>query len=309
MAKIDWKFKDEVGTNLNRYKATNVNTGEEKTLDLVRNANITTSGTLLNAQNLNVLIDAINSNANNIEGNGNDIADLQDYTDEINNKVSTNTNDISNLKKQINTSNTNIANKTPYIEFTSSTTANSTIDRVKTFMEELVGHTFNSYYEGEVFTCKIKMKSYSPYCFLASVLEVQQETFEVAMLDLQTLDYYWGTVREGTTQGNFYVRQIKRCNHFIQIQDSTAGVYGYFAKVFFNINTTYTGIYTWQTLKGYRSGYPASGYVQAYMQYFPVYEIELTSTGIDFKYIAKDGFATISHSYDVLSLSDTVVGD
>ena len=33
MAKINWVFQDESGTNLNRYIATNVATGEEITFD------------------------------------------------------------------------------------------------------------------------------------------------------------------------------------------------------------------------------------------------------------------------------------
>lgn len=60
MAKINWVFQDESGTNLNRYIATNVNTGEEITFDLSRGGNITIIGTPLNAEKLNSLINAIN---------------------------------------------------------------------------------------------------------------------------------------------------------------------------------------------------------------------------------------------------------
>ena len=60
MAKINWVFQNESGTHLNRYKATNVNTGEEIVFDLLRNANISIVGTPLNAEKLNELITAIN---------------------------------------------------------------------------------------------------------------------------------------------------------------------------------------------------------------------------------------------------------
>ena len=61
MAKIEWVFQNEQGTNLNRYKAINVSTGEEIVFDLLRNANISIVGTPLNAEKLNGLINAINS--------------------------------------------------------------------------------------------------------------------------------------------------------------------------------------------------------------------------------------------------------
>lgn len=64
MAKINWVFQDESGTNLNRYIATNVNTGEEITFDLSRGGNITIIGTPLNAEKLNSLINAINDIGN-----------------------------------------------------------------------------------------------------------------------------------------------------------------------------------------------------------------------------------------------------
>ena len=60
MAKINWVFQDESGTNLNRYIATNVATGEEITFDLSSGGNITIIGTPLNAEKLNSLINAIN---------------------------------------------------------------------------------------------------------------------------------------------------------------------------------------------------------------------------------------------------------
>ena len=62
MGKINWNFQDEQGTNLNRYIATNVATGEQFTFDLLRNGQISVVGTPLNADNLNDLIKAINNN-------------------------------------------------------------------------------------------------------------------------------------------------------------------------------------------------------------------------------------------------------
>ena len=73
MSKVNFTFKDEVGTNLNRYEATNISNGQKQTLDLVRKANIQTNGTLLNASNLNALITAINDNVDNISENSKNI--------------------------------------------------------------------------------------------------------------------------------------------------------------------------------------------------------------------------------------------
>lgn len=66
MSKINWVFQNENGTNLNRYIATNVATGEQITFDLLRGANISIVGTPLNAENLNSLIEAINNNYDTI---------------------------------------------------------------------------------------------------------------------------------------------------------------------------------------------------------------------------------------------------
>ena len=60
MAKIQWVFQDESGTNLNRYIATNVETGEQTTFDLLRGGSISVVGTPLNAEKLNELVSAIN---------------------------------------------------------------------------------------------------------------------------------------------------------------------------------------------------------------------------------------------------------
>lgn len=68
MSKINWVFQNENGTNLNRYIATNVATGERITFDLLRGAIIPQGqeGTPLNASTLNSLINAINSNYDEI---------------------------------------------------------------------------------------------------------------------------------------------------------------------------------------------------------------------------------------------------
>ena len=76
MAKINWLFQNEQGTNLNRYKAINVSTGEEITFDLFRNGNISVVGTPLNAENMNSLINAINEVYDNfISKDGGNIID------------------------------------------------------------------------------------------------------------------------------------------------------------------------------------------------------------------------------------------
>ena len=66
MAKIEWVFQDEVVDIPNRYIATNVETGENITVDLLRGGNVRIVGTPLNASNLNSLITAINNNFDEI---------------------------------------------------------------------------------------------------------------------------------------------------------------------------------------------------------------------------------------------------
>lgn len=61
MAKLNITFVDELGINLNRYKAIDINTGAEYIFDLSRNGTITTQGTPLNAENMNLIIQAINN--------------------------------------------------------------------------------------------------------------------------------------------------------------------------------------------------------------------------------------------------------
>lgn len=72
MAKLNITFVNEVGTNLNRYKAIDVNTGEEYLFDLSRNGTITTPGTPLNAEIMNAIVQAINEHFSNLVGTIND---------------------------------------------------------------------------------------------------------------------------------------------------------------------------------------------------------------------------------------------
>lgn len=103
MAKIEWVFQDESGTNLNRYIATNVNTGEKITFDLLRGGNISIVGTPLNASNLNSLITAINANYD-------EIATLKTSVSTNATNIQNNTKNISTNKSSIDTLNTEITN-------------------------------------------------------------------------------------------------------------------------------------------------------------------------------------------------------
>lgn len=110
MSKIDWSFQNESGKNLNRYKATNIATGEVITFDLLRAGTIDVVGTQLDAITLNQLKDAINDNYDNIialqnrvKTNETDISNLQNVT-------SQNTNNISANATNITTNQTNISN-------------------------------------------------------------------------------------------------------------------------------------------------------------------------------------------------------
>lgn len=55
------RFIDEIGTDLNKFQVT-TSSGETYEITLLRKANITQVGTLLNATKLNELVDVINSN-------------------------------------------------------------------------------------------------------------------------------------------------------------------------------------------------------------------------------------------------------
>lgn len=64
MSKLELTFTDEVGTNLNQYKMKrNVGTASEteEVIQLERDANITTQGTIINADKLNKMVSAINA--------------------------------------------------------------------------------------------------------------------------------------------------------------------------------------------------------------------------------------------------------
>ena len=76
MAKVNFNFQDELGSNLNRYLAKDVTSGIEYTFDLNRKATITKNGTPLNASNLNQLVNAINDNVDEISNKERLIRDL-----------------------------------------------------------------------------------------------------------------------------------------------------------------------------------------------------------------------------------------
>lgn len=84
-------FKDEQGTDLNKYGITEDN-GLEKQVKLRRLANITQKGTPLNAQNLNSLKDKINEVVNKANTNeteiSNALTNAKSYTDQLETKVS-----------------------------------------------------------------------------------------------------------------------------------------------------------------------------------------------------------------------------
>lgn len=68
MAKLDFTFVDEQGTDLNKFKVT-LEDGTSYNIHLSRGATITTPGTPLNAENMNKLISAINEMyTNNVTG-------------------------------------------------------------------------------------------------------------------------------------------------------------------------------------------------------------------------------------------------
>ena len=87
MARINWVFQNESGTNLNRYKATNVLTGEVVIFDLLRDSNINVVGTPLSAENLNQLINAINSMSVEIYGHDNAFENVESDIEELNKKA------------------------------------------------------------------------------------------------------------------------------------------------------------------------------------------------------------------------------
>ena len=60
MARIDFTFQDEAGTNLNRFKATREDDNTSYYVTLTREANIQIQGTPIDAQHMNEIINAIN---------------------------------------------------------------------------------------------------------------------------------------------------------------------------------------------------------------------------------------------------------
>lgn len=102
MAKIDWVFQNENGTNLNRYIATNVATGEKVTFDLLRGANISIAGTSLDAFTMNSLINAINENYD-------EFTTLNTKVTNIGKQVETNTKDISSMSTSLGNHNDRIS--------------------------------------------------------------------------------------------------------------------------------------------------------------------------------------------------------
>ena len=138
--KINWTFQNESGTNLNRYKAINVDTGEEIIFDLFRNCEIKTIGTDLSAENLNQLITAINENyteiialKNNVTTNANNIKALQS-------SVSTNTTNIEILTQKV----TNLEN-TPSETITRRLIFNPLTNTMADFKSNLVFKQSNRY--------------------------------------------------------------------------------------------------------------------------------------------------------------------
>lgn len=99
MAKIDWTFVDEVGTNLNRYIATDGDSGVTYDFFLTRNAEISQVGTSLNASNLNQLISSINT--------------LYDKTSTIDTSINTINNNITNINSNITTINNKFSSYVP----------------------------------------------------------------------------------------------------------------------------------------------------------------------------------------------------
>lgn len=73
------KFLDEIGTDLNKFQVT-TSSGETYEITLLRKANISQVGTLLNASKLNELVDGINANTTSIS-NLSTVARTGSYTD------------------------------------------------------------------------------------------------------------------------------------------------------------------------------------------------------------------------------------
>lgn len=110
MSKVNITFKDESGSNLNQYIATNVVTKEETTFELRRNATIPSGseGTPLNAEYMNALKNAINNNDDNIIALQNRASNSETEVNNLKTRVSTTENNISSLDNRVSTNNENI---------------------------------------------------------------------------------------------------------------------------------------------------------------------------------------------------------
>lgn len=132
MAKIDWTFINESGTELNRYIATNVVTGEQITFRLLRNPNVIdfVQGTPLDAEKMNSLKDAINQNydefttlntkvtnlGKQVETNGKDISSMSTSLGNHNDRISANATNIMNNANNISNNSNNISNLQKSVE-------------------------------------------------------------------------------------------------------------------------------------------------------------------------------------------------
>lgn len=132
MAKIDWTFINESGTELNRYIATNVVTGEQITFRLLRNPNVIdfVQGTPLDAEKMNSLKDAINQNydefttlntkvtniGKQVETNTKDISSMSTSLGNHNDRISANATNIRNNANSISNNSNNISNLQKSVE-------------------------------------------------------------------------------------------------------------------------------------------------------------------------------------------------
>lgn len=125
MAKINWSFQNESGKNLNRYKATNVSTGEVITFDLLRAGTIEVIGTQLDADTLNQLKDAINDNYNEIIALQNRATNIETDITNLQNATNQNANNISANATNIATNQTNISNLQTTVQNNATSTQNA----------------------------------------------------------------------------------------------------------------------------------------------------------------------------------------
>lgn len=227
MGKVNWKFQDELGLDLNRYKSIDQTTGEEKDIKLIRNAQLSQTGTLLNSTNLNALIDAINENYDEYEFSSIDhdgrIYDLEEGYDEINNKVSTNTTNIANLKEQVITNESNTNAKVDIIRIKLSDTSPS----LSTIMQAIYDDAIDSQ-AGKIFVCIVDSKHVSSYySFIAKFSEIQLDTYRLTLFDIESLETHWCNFYQDGIDGDIYTTSLspkptkKLYSHNIKLYDST----------------------------------------------------------------------------------------